>query len=560
MAPRYSFLALVLFLCTSLHAEHLPGGTITTRCVGSNFHEITLKLFRDCNGNAMIPQTLSFSNDCGVNFQQTNMMPVSVEEISPLCEADLPNSRCNGGSLIGFELYTYRTTVFLSPCTLWRISWSICCRNPSINVQLTPGLYLETTLSNLNSQCNEAPDFVDNTVPLVCVGQPVSYDASAFESDGNTLRYRFIDARFAAPAPTMVQYQPAYSGAEPFNGMVIDSLTGRITFLPTIVGVVVTVVEVMEYDSSGNWLSTVMRDFPFIVTVCNNDVPNVNGGLLSDATGTAAITGDRAMQVCSEGEFCAFMDFDDSDQGQVLSITSNIGDVIPGANVEVTGTNPVVVQVCGNSTGLSEGSYQFSITAMDDACPVQGFQQFAYTLVVGVAPYAGDDATVEYCATDPTITLFDQLGGTPPEGGSWSDPNGQNFGPTFEPASDTPGDYTYILSDAATCPGTATLTMALLPASDPLCMNVGLNDRSSGMNVIAVDALVPGRIHLREGITGNYELVLMGTDGRVFRAQHLALTERTIRTLDLSGYAAGAYVIRLTRTDGSGVIAQRIVL
>ncbi|MCB0769714.1 MAG: hypothetical protein KDC00_04835 [Flavobacteriales bacterium] len=560
MVLRYTVFLLLFAMSGMLRAEHLPGGTITTRCVGGNFHEITLKLFRECSGSPMIPQDLSFSNDCGVNFQQTAMQPVSVEEVSPLCPEELPNSRCNGGTLLGFELYTYRTTIFLSPCSLWRISWRICCRNQSLNVSGTPGLYLETTLYNLDSRCNDAPEFVDDTVPMVCVGQPVSYDGSATESDGNTLRYRLIDARFGAPTPTPVQYNPPFSGAVPFTGMAIDSLTGRIAFLPTVIGNIVAVIEVREFDSMGNWQSTVMKDFLFIVNACANDVPSVDGGPFMEATGVATITGDHTLRVCDEGPFCAQMTFVESDPEQTLSIASNIAEVLPGTTLETTGTDPVTVQLCGNSEGVSNGSYQFSVSASDGACPVQGVQHYLYTIVIGAFPDAGLDTTILYCASDADLTLIDQLGGTPSDGGTWTGPDGEAFGSTFDPSMDVPGAYTYMLSGEAGCTGTATLTMDLLPPSDPLCMSVDVNDLEDRSYRITMDLSVRGRTNIIAERSGTVDLIVLGSDGRMVRTERLMMAAHTALPIDMPELASGVYVFQLVDQVGSLRASERIVV
>ena len=115
MLQRYALLTLICLASITASAEHLLGGTISTRCTGGNFHEITLKLFRACSGSAMVPQDLELSNDCGVVFDITGLLPESMVEVSPLCPDQVANSTCNGGNLVGIELYTYRTTAYLSP-------------------------------------------------------------------------------------------------------------------------------------------------------------------------------------------------------------------------------------------------------------------------------------------------------------------------------------------------------------------------------------------------------------------------------------------------------------
>ena len=53
---RLTTLLASLTLCTSLFAEHLPGGDITYHCIGNSQYEITLKLWRECSGVPIIAQ------------------------------------------------------------------------------------------------------------------------------------------------------------------------------------------------------------------------------------------------------------------------------------------------------------------------------------------------------------------------------------------------------------------------------------------------------------------------------------------------------------------------
>ena len=121
MRPRLALASVLSLAFTTGVANHYAGGTIRARCVGNNFHEITLELFRDCGGDPFSGQTLYFRNECGVEFTTAGMQPVSTVDASSICPSELPNTTCNGGGLLGYELNTYRTTIYLSPCTGWNI-------------------------------------------------------------------------------------------------------------------------------------------------------------------------------------------------------------------------------------------------------------------------------------------------------------------------------------------------------------------------------------------------------------------------------------------------------
>ena len=180
-----------------------------------------MRLWRECSGYAMVAQSIAFTNTCGVSFT-LNMPLISQEEVSPVCPGQLEQTTCHGGGLIGLELYTYRTSLFLSPCNFWTLYWNICCRNTSLNLSAQQGLYIEARLNNAGATCNASPVFSDDAPPFACVGQPVSYNPGVTASPNNTLRFRMIDARRFTGQVEPVIYQFPHLGEQPYTGMVLS--------------------------------------------------------------------------------------------------------------------------------------------------------------------------------------------------------------------------------------------------------------------------------------------------------------------------------------------------
>ncbi|MBK9177337.1 MAG: hypothetical protein IPM46_13590 [Flavobacteriales bacterium] len=467
-------IATLLFACATLpsFADHLPGGSILTRCISGNQHEVTLQLWRECTGVPMINQSMNFRNECGVQFTLNNIPLISVENVSPVCPDQIDQTSCNGGPLIGIEMYTYRTTLFLSSCNYWTISWNTCCRNASVNLNGSQGIYIETTLNNAGAACNASPVFNDLIPPFVCVGQPVSFDLSVTATPGQQLFFRFREARRQTSIDPIViesvAYLPNYSGAEPFTGMTINSSTGNITFTPTIAGYVVVVVEVEYSDANGTLIGTVMRDFPFVVSACANLVPDAASGTVENLSGSATATGAYALATCG-GSFCFDAVVVDGDSEQELLLTSIVEQVLPGATVQYAGTNPVTATICWNADGAALGAYVFTINATDNACPLVGSQTYTYTVLVEQADAtAGADASAELCPGE-TIDLSTLLTGDP--GGIWSD----------GPIVNAPGVYTYTI--VTSCGNDeAEFTVNVLEAPDAgqdgvtaVCQGIGLD-------------------------------------------------------------------------------------
>jgi large repetitive protein len=381
MTFRHSISLLLITLANTLSAEHLPGGNITYECLGGNQYQVTLTLFRECSGSTLLPQSLFFSSDCGSTFT-AGPLPVSAGmEVSQLCPADLPNSTCNGGTLPGIEVYRVQTTVNLSPCNGWTISWHECCRSDSQNLVGNPGTHVSARLNSSSAPCNNSPVFTQDAIPYVCVNEPVNYNLAVTEPDGHTLRYRLISARHQATG-IPVNYSGSNTGAQPVPGMAIDSITGQITLTPTMIGNIVTVVRVDEYLAGGQLAGSVMRDFPFVVIACPNTPPDPGSGQLVVTSGDTVMTSEMGLEICTTGAFCFNAVISDPEQSQSLTLTSNAASAIPGATFTATGTNPATATICWGGGGLEPGTYGIVITAEDNACPTPGVTTFAYTVTV----------------------------------------------------------------------------------------------------------------------------------------------------------------------------------
>lgn len=115
--------------------------------------------------------------------------------------------------------------------------------------------------------------------------------------------------------------------------------------------------------------------------------------------------------------------------------------------------------VPGTSTA---GVYTYTVTGQSPCSP----DVATVTVTVNTAPNAGTGGSVVRCSNDPSFSLFSQLGGTPNGGGTWTGPGGPH-GATFNPATDTPGAYTYTVPGLAPCANaTAVLNVSVVTAPD----------------------------------------------------------------------------------------------
>lgn len=83
-------------------------------------------------------------------------------------------------------------------------------------------------------------------------------------------------------------------------------------------------------------------------------------------------------------------------------------------------------------------------------------------------PDAGLPGDVTLCVSDAPFPFLDLLGGTPDDGGAWVSPGGVAHTGTFDPSTDTPGTYQYVIEVPLPCvSASSSVTIALVAPADP---------------------------------------------------------------------------------------------
>jgi len=161
-----------------------------------------------------------------------------------------------------------------------------CCRNSSIINIIAPGDEGATYYCTIPPYHNSSAVFKNYPPQIICLNNPLYYDNSATDADGDSLTYEFCAAHVgatdadikpivASPPPfDTVSYFPPYSFSNPISGfppVEIDPETGIITGTPNRIGRYLVTVCCHEWRD-GIMVNTTKREFQFVVTDCSKKV------------------------------------------------------------------------------------------------------------------------------------------------------------------------------------------------------------------------------------------------------------------------------------------------
>jgi hypothetical protein len=274
----FLILSLSIFL-KNAHATHALGGDLMYEQTGPNTYDVTLRIYRDCNGILLNNDIdIFWQGSCGSGIVSASR--ITYNDITPLCPG-LPTA-CQGGfGGIGIEEHIYVATVTIPPsCTDVTFDYTLCCRNHVITTLTDPGtenIYLSTTHFDVTA-LNNSPVFNNYPAPIVCVNQPVVYNHGVYDPDGDSLY--FSPSNCYEANNDSVEYLPGFNGITPLitaNPINIHANTGSITFTPTAQQVGVMCILVEEFRD-GVKIGETLRDIQFNVIACAN-VPPVASGI-----------------------------------------------------------------------------------------------------------------------------------------------------------------------------------------------------------------------------------------------------------------------------------------
>nr|MBS0037032.1 gliding motility-associated C-terminal domain-containing protein [Saprospiraceae bacterium] len=284
----------MLLFSKEIKGTHIIGGEINYKCLGNDQFEVSLTVYRDCfygvpffdnpASVGFFDQNNNLVNSVGINGQ-LRMYVRNNDTLSPILEG-----RC----IVVPPDVCVHTTTYLDTIELpyleggYFLSYQRCCRNETILNIIDPddaGASFTAKISEKALlECNNSATFNEWPPIYICANQPIDFDHSATDIDGDSLVYKLCEPLMGVfpnnprpwpphnpPYPPVNWNEPDFSFDNKLGGtdpLKIDSQTGLLTGTPTIVGQFVVGVCVEEYRD-GELISTTNRDFQYNVGECN---------------------------------------------------------------------------------------------------------------------------------------------------------------------------------------------------------------------------------------------------------------------------------------------------
>jgi gliding motility-associated-like protein len=305
------FIGLLLIFLSSYasNGAHIIGGDVVYECINLDTVQkktrfrIQFTMYRDSKGGGanfdnnasfgLFRRELNSTSWAHVTTITANPTNVSDVDYSNPCIIIPPN--------IGVQKGTYQFEVTLDwGQAVYQIAYQRCCRNGTITNIEQPGstgaaFVLEIYATAINT-CNNSPKFRNFPPTVICINQPLAFDHSAIDAEGDQLAYEFCSpltaggrdgdsgqgdpsgctgvrpnpARCSPPFEEVRFRQPTFSPSSPLAASVpvlINPETGLITGTPNATGQYVVGVCVKEFRN-GQLIGLVRRDFQFNVTTC----------------------------------------------------------------------------------------------------------------------------------------------------------------------------------------------------------------------------------------------------------------------------------------------------
>ncbi len=278
---------LSFFFCFGIHqklkATHILGGDLRYVQTDTNKYDVYLTMYIDCGPTNTEGTGLWSTAEINV-WDGIQTTPIATFINTSLNEDSLSNTYTNPCAVLPPELCVkkgeYYFEVIVPPNSGDLIfTYQLCCFNENTtNSLMTQGLTFYCLVSPGE---NNSPSFNSQPPLGSCLYDDLDLDLSMNDSDGDSLVYSFFTPFstgdttnvFDFSPPPFVEYawEMGYDELSPMdatNGIIIDSVTGIVSGVPTGLGNYVMGIKINEYRD-GVKIGEYMRVYRYLITDCS---------------------------------------------------------------------------------------------------------------------------------------------------------------------------------------------------------------------------------------------------------------------------------------------------
>lgn len=423
-------------------ATHIVGGELQFESLRSSIngatHRISLNLyFDDINGQPG-------ANDLTVVisvFRKRDNARMGDLEMPRVASALIPysNPLCtSAGASLRTRLIRYSSDVIFRQQEFddpqgYYIVWERCCRNNIITNIVRPQdaatvFYLEMPplYQNRRPYVNSSPQFTTVKGDFICLNRPFTFDFSAVDPDGDSLRYSLVTPLngysntinpkpIAQPSSSYpaITWGAGFSATTAIIGnppLTINPRTGQLSVTATQLGLHVFSVMVEEFRA-GKRIGLVRRDFQLKVIDCPMSAPPV---VMAREQGEKEFyKPGQTMEMTVGEQRCIDLFFTDKDPNSRLNLKVQAlhpnplqYTITPTQVTLTTGSDTARAQICLGECAESADSrpLRFQVIASDESCPLP--QHDTLTISVFVRPRANQKPKVSTTLANNRATVM----------------------------------------------------------------------------------------------------------------------------------------------------------
>ena len=405
-------LVVFLFAFYSVNASHFMGGQITYECLGGDQYKITLKLYQDCNGVEFLDEEYIRVTPLvnGDSIVRVFLLTGSPSDITTTCPGEI--SKCtdlNSTYPYGVNEWVYEGTATfpaLGAGETYTLAHGRQARNGAITTcdmsadcNFT-GWYITANIDPNITPCNSSPEFLNVPIAYICKDEIYNFNHNAFDSDGDSLVFSFVECISSVWDPSDFTFGPPYLGTYPPIGPVcyippysatypmpavddtiyMNSRTGEITFVPDENGVGIMSILVEEYRN-GVKIGDIKRDIQITVNSCDNTLPELAQFDTEGRTDTNIYAGGTYCFTFSATDLDFLTSTNSNDYLIDLTLTSGLPGTWsnPSSQLIFNKGNYCISPTCSE---VREQPYLITVIALDNACPIPGLSTETFEVYV----------------------------------------------------------------------------------------------------------------------------------------------------------------------------------